>query len=682
MTTSRRISWVALLLAAAVLGGCPNGNGGSDADAAGDDGGNPGDGDVDLSDDAGTEEDGEAEAEIEELPPPRCTAGTSWAAGTVSFEEATASSGLETIGVLGVRLNAVDYDGDGFADIVARLSGAGDDFSAGGARVTWLLRNRGDGTFEDTTQSSGIRRMRSAPDDTTHGRPGDVFAFGDVDNDGFLDVFEGLQGGTPETSEILLNNGDGTFRLGPETSDLRRTSDSVAGASFLDYDHDGCLDLWVVENAQGSNPIQDRLYRGDCTGAFTDVTSAQGLTTGSWSSVADLNAARAHSWGWSAAACDLNNDGYQDLLASSYGRAPNHLWRSGGAAGGFVNESIASGFAFDQRVDWSDNESARCWCHLHPTDAGCATVPEPTGIVCNTDADAFRWDNAYDREPFRLGGNSASTVCADVNNDGWLDLVTGEIVHWDVGSTSDPAELMVNLQDPLIRFERPGNEVTGLERVHTRADWNDGIMTGAALDFDNDGRLDVYWGNSDYPGAYGLLYHQMSDGTFEEVPVEEGIHHHRSHGVAVADFDHDGAQDVVVGHSLARCADDATSASRCYGIPLVRLFRNTLGGAGNFVELTLEGAPGTNAAAIGARVTARTADGVIRTREIGGGYGHYGAQSDLAVHFGLGTSCEAEITVRWSDAAQTTQTFTLPTGHAFSLAQGGTPHLLWSAPPL
>ena len=55
-------------------------------------------------------------------------------------------------------------------------------------------------------------------------------------------------------------------------------------------------------------------------------------------------------------------------------------------------------------------------------------------------------------------------MCRDVDNDGWVDLLTTEIVHWDVGANSDPSELLFNLGDPAIRFERPGNEATGLTR--------------------------------------------------------------------------------------------------------------------------------------------------------------------------------------------------------------------------
>jgi hypothetical protein len=419
--------------------------------------------------------------------------------------------------------------------------------------------------------------------------------------------------------------------------------------------------------------VQDRLYQGDGAGNFVDVTSARGLATISWSiaTVDDLNNARGHSIGWAGNACDLNNDGSPELLAASYGRAPNQLWRATGTGAEltFVNRSIDSGYAFDQNQDWSDNESARCWCTLHPTDPGCAGVPPPQYIACAVDADAFRWDNAYDQEAFRLGGNSAATMCADVNNDGWIDLVTSEIVHWDVGQSSDRAELLVNSQDPNVRFDRPGNAATGLERSYADIAWNEGIMSGSVFDFDNDGWADIYFGNSDYPGTHGLLYRQDAAGHFVAVPIEQGIDHHRSHGSAVADFDHDGDLDLAVGHSTARCNQDANDDSECYATQQIRLFENLVGAQGNFLSVRLKGAPGTNRAAIGARVSV-TAGDVTQTKDVGGGHGHYGSQDDLALLFGLGNSCEADVSVRWPDASLTTETVHLPAGYRFVLEQG------------
>ena len=78
-----------------------------------------------------------------------------------------------------------------------------------------------------------------------------------------------------------------------------------------------------------------------------------------------------HSNAWSGVACDMNNDGYAELLSASYGDAPNHLWLNEQGEM-FQNQSISSGYAFDERQDWTDNESARCWCFLHPEDEDCS----------------------------------------------------------------------------------------------------------------------------------------------------------------------------------------------------------------------------------------------------------------------------------------------------------------------
>ena len=217
------------------------------------------------------------------------------------------------------------------------------------------------------------------------------------------------------------------------------------------------MDLWIP---QGSAE-QDRLLWGYGDGRFTDVTRA-----GSWNkaleSISDLNDALSHSNAWSGVAYDINNDGYAELLSASYGRAPNHLWLNERGEM-FQNQSISSGYAFDEHQDWTDNESARCWCFLHPEDEDCQGVPEPEVISCQSDDDAFRWNHNQDRNPFRLGGNSGTTVCADINN-GSFRPVDHEIVHWDVGFVRS-FEILYNTGQNNHCFERPSNGSTGLIRI-------------------------------------------------------------------------------------------------------------------------------------------------------------------------------------------------------------------------
>lgn len=592
-----------------------------------------------------------------------CGDAVIWAAGTQAFREATDAWGLT--GVQGVRLSVTDIDGDGWADLHVRTTTQAEDFA--GTRTSWLMRNTGAG-FEDVTQASGILTPRGDLDANT-GRPAAVVASADVDNDGDLDILTGIDTGDTavslgETTELMINQGDGTFALGPESSDIRRAgeTDAVAGISFVDVNRDGWVDVWVTEHG-----LQDRLYYGDGQGGFVDVTLGSGLGTAPGVDVEPANVGAVHSRAWSALACDLDGDGNSELLAGSYGRSTNHLWQP------HVNEDnvvvfdprqVESGYARDEDYAWDGNQFARCFCQANPDAEDCDEVPAPS-ITCGTP----NWNHASDREPYRLGGNSGATACADLDNDGDMDLYTSEIRHWWAGAGSDMSEALLNVSDgDGLRFERPGRDTMGIVVEHvTGASWDEGHMSLTTLDFDNDGRRDIYVGASDYPGNRGLLFHQReSGGGFEPVSTEDSFEHNRSHGVVAADFDRDGDLDLIVGHSRSRC--DANAPNDCYETSQVRAFENTYGQDASYIQLRLEGTS-ANRAAIGARVRV-TANGVTQTQDVGGGFGHYGAQDDMVLHFGLGDACAAEIEIRWPNGDLETQHLTLPAGHRFGVVQG------------
>jgi hypothetical protein len=578
-------------------------------------------------------------------------------------------------------LSVTDLDGDGWPDLLIRNGGGPDDFSDGGDRSRWLLRNTGSGSFEDVSASSGLLSLRLDEDPNT-GRPGQVFTSGDVDNDGDLDIYVGQSrtdssDSEAETSELMINDGTGHFSLGPEDSAARFANEvsNPAGVSFVDFDRDGNLDLWVAHNeTSGPTALPDFLLRGDGEGGFVDVTDDMEMDTKPWNWLSTLNEAEAHSWSWSSVACDLNNDGNPELLASSYGRVPNHLWRADTEDGDLVytNASIESGYAFDERTDWTDNLSAQCYCADHPDAEDCDQAPAPEDdSICDSlraaFGDNYRWSHDYGREAFQLGGNSGTTVCADLDNDGWMDLMTHEIVHWDVGSSSDPSEILHNQGDPEVRFERPGNEATGLLREDEYEGWDRGDMTGAVFDFDNDGWLDIYIGSSDYPGNKGLLFHQVSPLVFETVPLDDYFTHYRSHGVAVADFDRDGDLDMVVGHSTHRC--DGYPGDDCEDTNQVQFYENRMADGSNWVQLRLRGTGGSNAMAVGARVEL-TAGGFTQTRTVDGGHGHFGTQRDPVLHFGIGEACEAEVSVTWPDSDLSEESFSLEGNARYDLVQG------------
>jgi hypothetical protein len=600
-----------------------------------------------------------------------CNAGAAWTLGTEAFVEITAGSNLLELAVEGTRLNIVDIDADGYPDLFVRRGGVAADVPGESIRNAWLLRNTEGTGFEDVTFDSGILARRDG--DTTRGRPVEIVASADVDNDGDLDIYTGINNAVDtaegEGSELLLNQGDGTYVLGPEDSDLRRVGelDVPAGAAFVDANNDGNVDLWVTQNETGGAGLQDRLYYGDGTAMFYDGTQVSGLTTQPWSDIESLNAGLSHTRSWAAVACDLNDDGWTELMSSSYGRSPNHLWQAVPTTEDFpqfVNRSVDSGYAYDGNQTWTDNQFAACYCSANPDEPGCTDAITPQ-ISCMQQ----NWNHAQDREPFRLGGNSGATVCADIDNDGALDLWTSEIRHWWAGEGADHSELLVNTGNGDVTFDRPGRASMGIDVPHvTGNSWDEGHMPANVLDFDNDGWKDIYVGASDYPGNSGLLLHQDAPLSFSLVPSGDAFEHNRSHGVVTADFDRDGDLELVTGHSRSRC--DASAPNDCYPTGQIRIFDNVLGHQGQWIQLELVGADGSNVAAIGARVRVVAAD-ITQTQEVGGGFGHFGAQNDRLLHFGLADACSARITIRWPDAELTEQTLELPAGHRYRVTKAG-----------
>jgi len=620
-------------------------------------------------------------------PPPICHTGSGWDGQSPTFTDVTVPSGIGSgdAHVLGVRLGTVDLDGDLYPEIVARRNviGQRSDLVAG-KQHAWLLRNdsaiKGKIAFADHTVGSGLLATR----DGVHGRPVHIVVFGDVDNDGDVDVFAGMhvndksQGEAIDASEVLLNDGKGVLQLQAKGSfTAPKVRRGLSGASFVDYDRDGMLDLWLGYTTWGQAPTPDLLFAGDGKGAYSDVTVAEGLMTLPYGALGPVAAGTSHRNTWSAGACDLNNDGHPDLFTTSYGRYFNGLWLGGQIEGDkrFVDVMHSSKFGRDDNDDWTSNINAQCYCQENPKADECDKAPKPTVNCAGLKAGfggKYRWNHTYDRQPWRLGGTTGTAICADIDRDGDLDIMQFDIVHGDVGPSSDPSHLMENDGAKKPIFAHLDNKKMGLQRVYSHPwGWNEGDMTGAVFDFDNDGRLDILIASSDYPGTRASLFHQKEDGTFAELPFAKAIDHRRAHGVAVADFDRDGDLDVALGHSRARCK----GATDCPPDEQVHIYRNDAHGSGkaggNWLQLQLVGGAGSNRSAIGARVTVH-AGGVAQTAELDGGHGHFGIHNDLVLHFGLGSACTiGKIEVRWPDKGGTVQTFTgVQANYLVRLVQG------------
>ncbi len=607
-----------------------------------------------------------------------CNGDGGWDGKSALFVEATAAFGLAGEDrPRGLRLSAADLDGDLYPDVIVRRNviGARSTPSDVALRHFTALMNvaQADGRqLVDKTVASGLLATR----DGGVGRPCHVVVFGDIDNDGDVDVFCGMNvtqanlGEAIDTSEWLRNKGDGSFELVAEASPfggvLRR---SLTSATLVDHNRDGALDLWLGFNAWGNAATADLLLAGDGKGGFVDVSGAEGLGTLT-PTLANLQSGAAHRDTWGTGACDFNGDGNPDLYTTSYGRYFNGLWMGGGLRDGarYSDEMHTSQFDRDLDDDWTSNWNAQCYCAENPKAADCDTTPKPLVNCASLKAafgGKFRWNHATDRDPWRLGGTTAGAVCADLDRDGDLDAVQWGIVHSDVGASSDPSQVLINKGGAIPLFDHPAPKVSGLMHVWEGLSWNEGDMSGAVGDIDLDGRLDIVLAGSDYPGTRATVYLQQPDGTFKEVPFANSIDQPRAAGLVLVDLDRDGDLDVVLGSSRARCSGE--SGKDCPADEAVRVWRNNTISAGNsggnWVEIALDGGVGaaaddaTNRSAIGARVEVVTGT-VTQTLELQGGYGHFGQQNDLVLHVGLGAACDIdEVRVRWPNAAAQVQTF-------------------------
>jgi hypothetical protein len=669
-----RWAWAAVPLLAAVAGCGPGRSGDGDAET---------DATADAAEDVGTED---APVEV----PPRICKGRADLSDPPFFVERAdeVALGPASIHVLGNRMMSADLDGDLHPDLIVHRTGSNrrDDPLEDGyeERRRWVLMNRPSGAgrvFEDATVESRYGLIRG--EDGGLGRSAQLAVAADVDNDGDLDLFSGTyvdasSGADPpdpgDRSEILLNDGDGRFTLAP-LSDVHAPDPlTTTSASFLDYDRDGIVDVYVGNFREVSSyrpAWPDTLYRGHGDGTFEDVTDRAGLALSRTDFGEDGNKPT-----YGVTTCDIDGDGDTDLLQSSYARQFNMLWLNEGD-GTFTEVGRATGYAADGGEDYTDNEFYRCHCRL----TGTCTAPDPI-IGC----DADYWQSGVDDQPWRLGGNTFTTVCGDLDNDGDNDVLHTEIRHWHIGSSSDPTQILENMPSastPGFRLERVDNQESGLHRGWPPHDWNEGDLSAAFLDFDNDGLLDIILACSDYPDTRAFFWQQQPDGTFVEIAVMAGLDLDSAQEVTAADYDRDGDVDIVMGFSTARLS--SWDPRPAWDEPRLFFFENVVGQDGDAIEIQLRGDPdaGTNAAAVGARVQV-TAGGVTQTREVGGGYGHFGLQTDLVLHFGVAGSCVVdEIRVAWPDAAGTEEVFTdVHANYLVRIDQGAPrPEYLMALPP-
>jgi tetratricopeptide (TPR) repeat protein len=369
----------------------------------------------------------------------------------VKFVDATRDAGLmsqpaieperDSAPYFGPGACFLDYDGDGNIDVFLPNNGAQGGMS--------LYHNLGNGKFEDATEKAGL-------DPTLHSVS---CTAGDYDNDGAPDLVAAL------ANRILLlhNEKNGTFKDSTEASGINRgaaikSDGENAGLAFIDYDHDGDLDLYVSRYYSDRHSLAptspNLMLRNNGNGTFTDVTETVGLTSGESS--------------LSAIGTDFNNDRAVDLVVTG-GRVP--VLFKNPREGKFPQQPWASEFSKPTSGIAMLDFDHDGWMDMALTELG---APGLT-LWRNSQGKIFEQVNLPETNWVRAFG----VVAFDYDNDGWVDLAA-------LGETKDGKG-----EVRLFRNLGPDGwkDVTadlGLDKIQLKEPR--AIIAG---DYDNDGAVDL-----------------------------------------------------------------------------------------------------------------------------------------------------------------------------------------------
>jgi hypothetical protein len=472
-----------------------------------------------------------------------------------------------------------DYDNDGWLDIYLTNGSRLDaHWPPGTAPTTHLFKNNRDGTFTDVTEKSGI------------GRSGwqTGVCVGDYDNDGWDDLFCTFWG----RNILFHNNGNGTFTDVTKKAGLEQIQGRWGtGSSFVDYDRDGHLDLFVcnfvkldpdhppsINNAsfcqwkgvptmcgpRGLPGDTNILYRNNGDGTFTDVSEKAGiLKPGPRYSITSV-------------CCDFDNDGWPDIYVA-VDSMPSILYQNN-HDGTFTDIAVMAGCAY----------------------------------------------NADGHEQAGMG-----LAVADYDCDGWFDI-------FKTNFADDTCNLYHNNGDGTFS-DLSSNSGVGIN--NTYVGWGCGF-----IDYDNDGWTDIIQINGHvYPEIdkynFGetfknsrIAYRNLGNGNFKDVSAAMGpgiTERYSSRGAAFGDYDNDGGMDALILNMNDRPS----------------LLHNVGGNKQNWIKLKLVGTK-CNRTAIGAR--ARVVTGKhAQMGEVQSGASVM-SQNDLRLHFGVGKSKVVDaIEVKW-----------------------------------
>ncbi len=473
------------------------------------------------------------------------------------------------------------------------------------------------GRFKDVAPAAGLNLFSMAAG----------VSVDDFQNNGRLDIVTSSYD-MCQPMHYFRNKGDGTFE---DCSSKAGMTGQLGGLNIVqaDYDNDGCVDILVLRGGW-EVPQRKSLLRNNCDGTFTDVTVAAGL--------GQPTSTQTAVW------ADINNDGLLDLYVGNES-GPNQLFLNNGD-GTFKDISRGSGVdisAFTKGVTAADYDNDGY------VDLYASNYRGYNSLFHNNHNGTFT-DIA--KEAGVLGtGHSFPTWFFDYDNDGWPDLF---VASYNM-SLDESARTYLGLPHNAGTLKLYRNLGNGAFRDVTKEVGLDKLFMPMGSNFgdiDNDGYPDIYLGTGDPTYASlvpNVLLHNQVGKKFVDITASSGTGElHKGHGVAFADIDNDGDEDI-----LTVIGGAAPGDSHAF-----RLFENPGHGA-DWISIKLVGVK-SNRSAIGARikVTAKSRGGESRAiyRTVGSG-GSFGA-SPLEQHIGLGKAGAIDsLEVRWPGGSEAPQRF-------------------------
>jgi hypothetical protein len=461
----------------------------------------------------------------------------------------------------------------------------------------------------------------------------------DFDNDGLLDVVLSAWDIGDDPMHYFKNNGDGTF------TDLSAKSGLGAFKGGLniqqtDYNNDGLLDIWVLRGAwQGQSGTfgeqPNSLLRNNGDGTFTDVTIEAGLFSEC--------PTQASTWN------DFNQDGYLDLFIGNETMPGERIYSCqfylNNQDGTFRNVAVECNVnlkLFVKGVTSGDYDN-NGWPDIFISSMdGKKVLLKNKGVqggkVVFEDASA---EAGFAKENYR----SFPTFFFDYDNDGWLDIF---VCNYDFERSLSyyfATEALRPTKDgagkPYIYHNNGDGTFTNVTATMgiNKTAYSMGANFG---DFNNDGFLDIYLGtgNPNYQSIVpNKMFMNLGGKKFADATIASRTGNlQKGHGVAIADMDNDGDQDLYV---------EMGGAYRGDGYPNA-FYMNPGQNANNWIYLKLEGTQ-SNRAAIGAKITVKFQENgkprmVYRELNSGGSFG----SSPLRREIGIGQAKVIdEISITW-----------------------------------